>query len=291
MSSLKQSREILSEIKKYSRQVKTPAGRFQKEISLAEIKKIARNFSCSTREVEIIALEERIVPSRYARNIGTIGLAGQAKLLKSRAAVVGAGGIGGTVVELLARMGVGEIVVIDGQTFEENNLNRQLLATENTIGKLKAETAAEKIKEINSSVKVICHPVKADKARLLEFLKGADVVVDALDSIETRHLLQEVTRELKIPFVYGTIAGFFGQVMTIFPEDKGLELVYGEEGLEQHKGVEVSLGNPSATPAMIAAWQVQEVIKVILKIGLPLRNRLLVMDAAPGRVEIIELDA
>jgi molybdopterin/thiamine biosynthesis adenylyltransferase len=88
--------------------------------------------------------------------------------------------------------------------------------------------------------------------------------------------------------VHGAIGGFFGQVMTIYPEDRGLELLYGPREKALNKGIEISLGNPSATPPMVASWQAQEVVKVITGIGSPLRNRVLYMDAKEGDVHIIK---
>ena len=102
-----------------------------------QVRELASETACSIRDVELAALRGGIAPWRYVRNLGTIGLDGQAKLLQSAVSVVGLGGLGGYVTEALARMGVGRLVLIDGDVFEEHNLNRQLLSGESVLGQVR----------------------------------------------------------------------------------------------------------------------------------------------------------
>ncbi|HET89732.1 MAG TPA: HesA/MoeB/ThiF family protein, partial [Chloroflexi bacterium] len=108
---------------------------------------LARQYDASIREVELAALEEGVVPWRYVRNVGTMGVAGQSTLLHSTVAVVGLGGLGGYVVEALARAGVGRLMLIDGDRFEEHNLNRQILSSEARLGQAKADVARRRVAE------------------------------------------------------------------------------------------------------------------------------------------------
>jgi len=280
---------ILSEMKKYIQKLKTPDGNFCDCVDVSMAQKLASAFQIPRREVEAIALENDIVPRRYLRNIGTIGIKGQVKLLKSKVAVVGLGGLGGTAVELLARLGVGQIIVIDGDVFEESNLNRQLLVTEENIGEEKTLSAVKRVAKINSSVEVYPHQIMAGEDEFKKILKDADVIVDALDTFSARLALQKAAKTLNIPFVHGAIAGFVGEVSTIFPEDSGLDSIFNSSR-KGERGAEISLGTPTATPVMVAAFQVQEVVKVLLKIGKPLRNRLLFLDCETSSMEIIEFD-
>jgi molybdopterin/thiamine biosynthesis adenylyltransferase len=208
--------------------------------------------------------------------------------LESTVAIVGCGGLGGWIIEGLARMGVGHLILIDGDTFGENNLNRQALCTEANLGQLKTEAARERIARVNAATEVTVHPVMADEESMREMLASADVVVDALDTLPTRLVLQKVVQSLGIPVVHGAIGGYVGQVMTVFPDDEGLYALYGRGDVPE-QGIEAQLGNPAATPMMVAAWQIQEVIKILLGTGEPLRNRLLFMDAESGVVEILEV--
>jgi molybdopterin/thiamine biosynthesis adenylyltransferase len=265
-----------------------PDGQTRPAIGLKAVTSISRAQGIAIRDVEIAALRNGIVPWRYLRNTGTIGLEGQVKLLESAVAVVGAGGLGGTIIELLARQGIGHIVIIDDDCFTEQNLNRQLMCTEKNLGKHKALVAARRVKRINSAVTVKTHLEKLNDKNSVRLLDGAAVVADALDNLPSRFAVEEACRILKIPLVHGSIAGFCGQLMTIYPDDVGLRCVYGPQGRSMERGIEVKIGNPSATPAVVAAWQVQEIVKIITGIGKPLRNALLALDMMEGTADKIE---
>jgi len=102
-------------------------------------------------------------------------------------------------------------------------------------------------------------------------------------------MLQEVAQKMGIPMVHGAIAGYSGQVMTIFPGDGGLRALFGGGGSVPQQGLEVQLGCPAATSMMVAAWQVQEVLKILLGRGQLLRHKILFMDAEAGTVEFLEI--
>lgn len=255
-------------------------------VSLKEVRSKAGEWGVTLREAEIRLLKQELVPKRYLRNIGTLGLTGQIKLLEAQVAVIGAGGLGGTIIELLARLGVGRIVCIDGDIFAEHNLNRQLLSREDNLSQSKVEAAKKRVQAINEAVEFAGQRLMLNAENGEKILRGSQVAVDALDNLPSRFILEEKTKKLGIPLVHGAIAGFTGQISTIFPEDQGLKLIYKKEG---KKGVEEELGNPAATPALAAAWQVQEVVKIITGQGNLLRNKILYFDAEIGVVEIFSL--
>jgi len=280
---------ILKELEKIKKEAINSSGKKYYNISLKEIKEMARKFQTKSREVEILALKSNIIPERYHRNLGVISLFEQAKLLQSKVAIIGAGGLGGTVLELLARMGIGKLIVADKDIMGDSNLNRQILSTETNLGQSKTEVAVKRVKEINSSVEIIGHSVFINSDNIKKIIEGADVVVDALDNLPSRFVLQKACRNLKIPLVHGAIAGFNGQLTTIFPEDKGLELIYGSDRDLPEHGSEAELGAPTVTPALIASLESQEVIKILLKRGKLFRNRLLYLDIEDGTIEILNL--
>lgn len=257
-------------------------------IALERVQALAGELGVSLREVELTALEARVLPRRYLRSLGTVGWEGQIRLLRSTVAVVGLGGLGGNVVEGLARMGVGHLVVVDGDVFVDHNLNRQVLCAEDDLGLLKAEVARTHVAQINAAVEVVVHSEEATRENLSRLLEGAEVVVDALDRLPSRLMLQEVAQKMGIPMVHGAIAGYSGQVMTIFPGDGGLRALFGGGSVPQ-QGLEVQLGCPAATSMMVAAWQVQEVLKILLGRGQLLRHKILFMDAEAGTVEFLEI--
>ena len=128
-----------------------------------------------------------------------------------------------------------------------------------------------------------------DSANALDFLSGINVIVDALDSISNRRMLLRIAQELRIPLVHAAIAGFTGQVSTVMPEDQGIATLFGK-ATPSDRGVEVLLGNPATTPAVAAALQSQEVIKLITGVGKPLSRQLLYFDLEYNLFEKIQLE-
>lgn len=196
--------------------------------------------------------------------------------------IVGCGGLGCWTAELLARAGVGRLTVVDPDVFQERNLNRQLFATERTLGRRKAEAAVERILEVNSSAEVRAVTEFLDGENAAGLLAGHDAAVDALDNVPGRLLLAEHCRRLSIPLVHGAIGGWYGQVSTILPRDNTMDLLYqggGEDGG----------GSLSVTAAATAAVQCAEVLKLLTGRGTPLSGRLLVLDLLENQTAILDL--
>ena len=273
-------------IRKSAESYLAPDGETLPVVSLKTTASIANDQGISVREVEIAALEERIVPRRYLRNMGTIGVDGQIRLLQSTVAVVGAGGLGSTAIELLARQGIGHLIIIDNDRFTESDLNRQITSTEENLGQYKVTVAARRVKKINSATMVTAFRRKLTKDNARNLLSGAQLTVDGLDNLPSRLALEQACRQLAIPYVHGAVAGFGGQLITIFPEDVGLSSLYESSS---DTGIETRIGNPTATPAAIATLQVQEVVKIITGVGTPVRNRLLLVDIREFAIDGIEL--
>jgi molybdopterin/thiamine biosynthesis adenylyltransferase len=242
-------------------------------------------FGLGCAQVEEAALVAGLLPARYQRNRRTIPIAGQLKLLRSGVAVVGCGGLGGYAIELLARLGVGRLVVIDPDRFEEHNLNRQLLSSLAELGSAKVEVAVARVAAINPAVAVTAHRVALDAANGPGLLAGVDLVIDALDAIPVRLELEAVCSAAGLPLVHGAIGGWYGHVATQFPGERTIEQLYGQT--TESKGMEVELGNPSFTPAAVASLQVAEACKVLLGTGLPLRGRQLHVDLL--HMEFVEI--
>ncbi len=207
-------------------------------------------------------------------------------LRKRKVAVVGCGGLGGHIIEQLARLGIGHITAIDGDVFDESNLNRQLLSNVRNVGQSKALAAHEHIRIVNPDIMVTPVVDFLVESNAENILKGHDVICDALDNMTTRLLLQKFTSTFGIPMVYGAIAGWYGQVTTIFPGDNILGSIY--QGAED-KGIEKELGNPSFTPALVASIQVAEVLKILTGRGELLRNRFLMINTLDQEYEVFHL--
>ncbi len=281
--------DVIEKIIKLAQPKEFPDNTSYNSISLQHIIRLSKTFGVSGREIEIIALEHGVVPERYARNMKTFSPQDQVALLKSRVIVVGLGGLGGAVVEILARIGIGTLDLIDGDTFEESNLNRQFLSMPKLLAKSKAESAAQRIKKINPSLAVNMHPQFIDEKNGLGFLNQADVIADCLDNVKVRFIVERVCKETGLPLVSAAAAGASGHVTTIFPDDQGLKLIYGEPDKIPSKGVEISLGTLPYSVTFLAALECAEIVKIIQQKGSLLRNKLLVADLNDGVIDVMNL--
>lgn len=222
---------------------------------------------------------------RYLRNISTLTPDENEKLKDFRVCIIGCGGLGGYIVEMLARIGIGHLTVVDMDIFDESNLNRQILSTERNLGYSKSKEAKVRVNNINSDINVTIIEEGFSEENGMETIRHHNVVVDALDNIESRFLLQKYCKKLNIPLVHGAIGGWFGQVCTIMPGDDTLSKIYKRD----YVGIENKLGNPSFTPANIASIQVSEVIKILLSKGDILQNKMLIIDLLYNEFNIINI--
>lgn len=276
---------ILKDIQNAARRITDPAERQVDAIEEHQALKIGRTYGVPLHEIYARALRLGICPCRYLRNRESLSVQEQLKLAESRVAVVGAGGLGGWVLSLLARIGIGHLVVVDHDVFDETNLNRQAFSHAENLGKAKAEEARSRLAQTNPGVEVSAHRARLDKRGASRLLNGCQVVVDALDNVRDRLSLEEAARDLGIPLVHGALAGFEGQVMSIFPGDGGLRKIYGNGVDEQQEPAlrpEAVLGVPGITPSVVAAFQAMEVVKILLNRGTVFRNTLVHVDLERG---------
>ncbi len=236
----------------------------------------AERCGLSHAALEVLVLEHGLLPARYQRNRDMMSVAEQLILARSRVAVIGCGGLGGYVIEELARLGVGHILAVDPDVFEEHNLNRQILSTPASLGKAKVEAALERVALINPAVTVAAVQEAFCSANGSRLLAGIMVAVDALDNIGYRLEMAELCNEAGIPMVHGAIGGWYGHVATQFPGESTVQNIYRH--WKAGKGIEQQLGNPSFTPAVVASLQVAEICKILLGRGELLRNRKLSID-------------
>lgn len=223
---------------------------------------------------------------RYDRQIMIFGTEGQEKLKGSKVAVVGVGGLGSPVAYYLAAAGVGTILLIDEQTPELSNLNRQILHWEEDIGKNPKPLSAKwKLERFNSDIKIETFVGRLTEENVDEVLDGVDVIVDCLDNFETRFLLDDYAHRKGVPLVHGAVEGTFGQVTTIVPGvTKSLREIFPNAGKKEGKFP--ILG---ATAGAVASIQVLEAIKLLTGLGEPLLNRLLIVDLAFNTFDVVDL--
>jgi molybdopterin-synthase adenylyltransferase len=212
---------------------------------------------------------------RYQRQIMIPGFGpeGQEKLKKARVFLAGAGGLGSPAALYLAAAGIGSIRIVDIDTVELSNLNRQVLHWTSNIGELKVASAKNKLNQLNPGVEIEAIQARITTDNAGELINGCDMILDAVDNLATRYTLNLTAQKLKIPLFHGAIAGFEGRAMTILPGRSACLMCL-------YRGVSLTRKSPvlGATPAIIAGIQVSEAIKYITRIGQLLTDRFLVYD-------------
>ena len=194
---------------------------------------------------------------RYQRNIPALSEAECEILLKKRVLVVGCGGLGGHLIDMLARIGVGALRVVDGDVFEPSNLNRQLLSEVPLLGVSKAKAAATRVSRVNPELSVEAVDSFLTEKNVGSLLQLCDVVLDGLDNIESRRILASECERAGIPYIYGAVSGWVAQAAVSMPGDHLVEMLYPEGAVLKNKSV------LSFTPALCASMQVALCVKLL----------------------------
>ena len=210
------------------------------------------------------------IRERHSRNIPALSKEDMEKLAGSKVLVVGCGGLGGNIIEYLARAGVGSLTVVDGDVFEESNLNRQILSTAENLGQKKALAAADRVKAIDPSVDVtpVCEFLTEENASAL--MTDADLVVDALDNAKARLGLEDAAAEAGLAIIHGAICGWDLQAMVVPPGSGLLHQIYSDDYVPASK---TSL---SFTPAACSAIEASLAVRYLCSGGTPLDKKLLI---------------
>lgn len=194
---------------------------------------------------------------RYERNIPALSEAECEILRRKRVLVVGCGGLGGHLIDMLARIGVGFLRVVDGDVFEPSNLNRQLLSEVPLLGVSKAKAAAAKVSRVNPETEVEAVAGFLTEKNARQLLLSCDAVVDGLDNIDSRRILAKECEKAKIPFIYGAVSGWVAQAAVSMPGDHLVETLYPEGIVLKNNSV------LSFTPALCASIQVALCVKLL----------------------------
>lgn len=194
---------------------------------------------------------------RYERNIPALSEAECEILRRKRVLVVGCGGLGGHLIDMLARIGVGFLRVVDGDVFEPSNLNRQLLSEVPLLGVSKAKAAAAKVSRVNPETEVEAIAGFLTEKNARQLVLSCDAVLDGLDNIDSRRILAKECEKAKIPFIYGAVSGWVAQAAVSMPGDHLVETLYPEEVVLKNKSV------LSFTPALCASIQVALCVKLL----------------------------
>ncbi|WP_147821231.1 HesA/MoeB/ThiF family protein [Salidesulfovibrio onnuriiensis] len=260
-------------IRQHAVNIPLPGGEHGDTIGIEAVADIAEKLSMPGWQVEAESLSMGVIPLRYLRNMDSITASMQRKLLQSRIAQVGMGGLGGTLLETFARTGIGRIRAADGDAFEESNLNRQALATMHTLGAPKAWAGTERCLELNPSIELDAQESFLAQESLPTFIQGCSVAVDALGGLQTRTALQDAASAAGVPLVTGALAGWTGYVSVVLPGSLGPAQIMGNDN-----SAEEELGCPAAAVNFFASLMAGEVIKLLTHGQSPLAGHMLVVD-------------
>ena len=232
-----------------------------------------------TEAPKTLSKEQR---DRYSRHLllPEVGVEGQQKLLDAKVLLLGAGGLGSPAALYLAAAGVGTLGIVDDDTVDLSNLQRQVIHTTDRLGEPKVDSAAETIAQINPDVEVVKHQVRLDSSNVIELIEPYDIVVDGLDNFPTRYLLNDASVRLRKPVVSASILGFDGQLSVFKPYEgpcyRCLYPVPPPAELAPSCGANGVIG---VLPGTMGLLQATEVVKLILGEGEPLIGRLLLYEA------------
>ncbi|HNV69266.1 MAG TPA: HesA/MoeB/ThiF family protein [Candidatus Ozemobacteraceae bacterium] len=213
--------------------------------------------------------------TRYQRHLSLdeIGMVGHETLRRARVAVVGVGGLGSPVAAYLAVAGVGELRLIDDDTVELSNLNRQLLHATSDLGVTKTRSAARRLNDLNPECRLDLQPVRLQAGNADSLLAGCSLVVDCLDSFSSRRLLGEVCLRLKVPMIHGAVRGWEGRLTTIVPGRSPCLACWLPPGADEQKPPVLGV-----VPGVIGALQATEAIRCLLRLEPLLTGTLLLYD-------------
>ena len=219
---------------------------------------------------------------RYSRQIvlKNVGTFGQKKIINSKVLIIGAGGLGCPVADLLARSGVGEIGIMDYDKVSLSNIHRQTLYTAKDVNKFKVDIVKKRLNLINKYIKINTYNRKASEKNLINIINKYDIIVDGSDNFKTKFLLNKYSLKLKKILIVGAISKFDGHIFTFdFNSKKSpcLKCFYQSEPSDEILNCEAE-GILGSTANIVGAVQVNEVLKKILNIGKDLKSNILILD-------------
>jgi adenylyltransferase/sulfurtransferase len=216
--------------------------------------------------------------------LGRIGVDGQRRLRNARVLVVGAGGLGAPVLQYLAAAGVGTLGIVDDDTVEVSNLQRQVIHRTADVGRAKVDSARDAVAALDPDIRVVVHGTRLTSENADEILRGYDVVVDGTDNFPTRYLVNDACVRLGLPEVWGSVLRFDAQT-TVFWARAGVQLrdLFPSPPAPDEVPSCAEAGVLGALCGQIGSIMATEVVKLVTGTGEPLLGRVLVVDALRGR--------
>jgi molybdopterin/thiamine biosynthesis adenylyltransferase/rhodanese-related sulfurtransferase len=271
------------------------AARTLQELGYREVQSLAGGFgrwSDAGYAYERPALLAPAQKARYRRHLTLpeVGEAGQAKLLRARVLILGAGGLGSPAALYLAAAGVGTLGIVDSDVVDESNLQRQVLHTVERVGQPKTQSARETLAALNPDVQVVGFQERLGADNVERILEGFDVVLDGGDNFPTRYLLNDACVLQRKPLIHGSVFRFEGQLTTILPHaGPCYRCLYPSPPPAELAPSCAEAGVLGVLPGVIGLLQATEALKLLLGVGMPLVGRLLMYDGLSGRFQELQL--
>ncbi|EPU1811167.1 HesA/MoeB/ThiF family protein [Listeria monocytogenes] len=213
-----------------------------------------------------------------------IGKAGQQKIEDTTIAIIGCGGLGSANIYNLAALGIKKIILIDNDKVELSNLNRQYIHNHDDLGKFKAQSAQEKVNKLNNNVETVISCKRLDESNIVELLSDADIIIDAVDNIETRYLLDEYCTKYDKPVFFGAVEGFYGTIYArLSTKMKPYSAIFNKT-----KAAKREIGVVGAAVSVISSIQCTEVLKYIV-LERKENSMLLHIDLLNNRIERLKV--
>ncbi len=273
------------------------AAKTLEELGYEDVESMEGGFGAWKEEGHPVHIQETLSQdelTRYSRHlkIPEVGEEGQLKLLDSKVLMLGAGGLGSPAALYLAAAGVGQIGLIDSDVVDRSNLQRQVLHTDDRVGESKTGSARQTLNALNPDIDIEEFETRLDSDNVLEIFEGYDLVVDGGDNFPTRYLINDACVQLGIPNVHGSVFRFEGQATVFDPEVEGpcYRCLYPEPPPPEMAPSCQEAGVLGVLPGIIGMMQANEVIKVLLDIGDPLRGRLLSFDGLKTEFRELQLE-
>jgi molybdopterin/thiamine biosynthesis adenylyltransferase len=223
----------------------------------------ARKCQLTPWEAQDAALRQGLILERYLSHGDSLDLAQQVRLCEARVLVCGCGGLGGVLINLLARAGVGFLRLVDGDVFAPANLNRQWFCDTASLGLPKAQVCAARLQDLNPFTRVEAINEPLIEGNALALMANIDLALDALDNIAGRLILGRMARECQIPFIHAAVAGWCGQVSTFLPDSRRrLTDIYG--GRQERDVAEMATGIIGTTATLLGSLQAAEAIRLLI---------------------------
>lgn len=271
-----------------------------RRMGYADVRSVAGGFNRWKNEglpFEIPRVLDADARARYARQISLpeVGEAGQARLTDARVLLIGAGGLGSPAGLYLAAAGVGTIGIVDHDTVDRSNLQRQILHADTRVGVSKVESARQAIRELNPAVEVIGFEERLSSDNVERIFEGFDVIVDGSDNFATRYLVNDACVKLGLPNVHGAVFRFEGQASVFWPAGPEggpcYRCLYPEPPPPEQAPSCAEGGVLGVLPGIVGTLQALETLKILLGVGQPMVGRLLCLDGAAAEFRELRVRA